>query len=116
LNKPSIIEKVITFDEEPLKPIGKTSTRNKTPVTKPERDKSKKGCLIVNKNTIIGKNKVLTRKQGKKDMKIPNPKIGSEGNEPRCMKTRSQSKQNRKNSLEFLAEATSSILHRKLSI
>jgi hypothetical protein len=87
MNKPAITEKVIIIDEEPVKPIGKTSIRKKTLVTKPMKDKSKKGGLIINKKTIIGKNKVLTRKQGKKDMKIPNPKIGSEGNEPKHMQT-----------------------------
>jgi hypothetical protein len=94
----------------------KPSTRKKIPVTKPEKNKFKKGGLIINKKTITGKNRVSTRKQGKKNMKIPNPKIRSEGNEPKRMKTRSQSKQTRKDSLELLAEATSSIFHRNLSI
>jgi hypothetical protein len=85
--KPAITEKVIIIDEEPVKPMGKSSIRKKTPVTKPEKNKFKKGGLIINKKTITGKNKVPTRKQGKKDMKIPNPKIGSEGNEPKRMKT-----------------------------
>jgi hypothetical protein len=66
MNKPAIAENVFTIDEEPVKPIGKTSTIKKTLVTKLEKDKSKKGGLIVNKKTIIGKNRVLTRKQGKK--------------------------------------------------
>jgi len=89
VNKPPITKKVIIIDEEPVKPIGNTSTINKSLVTKPEKDKSQKGGLIINKKAIIGKNRVLTRKQGKKDMKIPNPKIGSEGNDPKHMQTRS---------------------------
>jgi hypothetical protein len=113
MNKIAITEQVIIIDEERVKPIGKTSIRNKTHVTKPEKDKSKKGGLIINKKAIIGKNRVLTRKQSKKDMKIPNPKIRSEGYESKRIQNRSQSKQTRKNSLELLAEAASSILHRK---
>jgi hypothetical protein len=85
VNKHAIIEKVIIIDEEHVKPIGKTSIRKKTLVTNIEKDKSKKGGLIINKKTIIVKNKALTRKQGKRDIKIPNPKIGSEGNETKCM-------------------------------
>ena len=49
-------------------------------------------------------------------MKIPNPKIGSEGNDSKRMKTQTQYKKTRKDRLELLAEATSSILHIKLSI
>jgi hypothetical protein len=77
----------IIIDKEPVKPIGKTSISKKTLVTKPKKDKFKKGGLIINKNTITEKNRVPTRKQGKKDMKIPNPKIGSEGNEPKYIHT-----------------------------
>jgi hypothetical protein len=116
LNKPSITNKFIIIDEEPVKPTEKTYTRKKNPFTKTTKDKSKKGGLIINKNKIIGKNKVLTRKHSKKDMKITNPKIGSKGNEPKHIQTQSQSKKNRKNILELMAEETSSILHRKLSI
>jgi hypothetical protein len=43
------------------------------------KDKSKKGGLFIHKKTTIGKNRVLTKKQSKKDMKILNPKIRSEG-------------------------------------
>lgn len=89
MNKPAISEKVIIIDEEPVKPTRKTSTSKKTPVTKPMKDKAKKGGLIIHKKTIIEKNRVLTRKQSKKNMKIPNPKIGSEGNETKCIQTRS---------------------------
>jgi hypothetical protein len=92
MNKIAITEQVIIIDEERVKPIGKTSISKKTLVTNSMKDKSKKGGLIINKNKIIGKNRVLTRKQGKKDMKIPNPKIGFEGNEPKCIQTRSQYK------------------------
>jgi hypothetical protein len=99
VNKPVIIEKVIIIDEYPIKPIRKTSIRKKKPVTNPEKDKSKQCGLIINKKIIIGKNRVLTRKQGKKDIKIPNPKIGYEGNETKCMQTQCQSNRTRKNSL-----------------
>jgi hypothetical protein len=75
VNKPSILEKAIIIDEEPIKPTGKTSTRNKTHLYNPMKHKSKKGGLIIHKKTIIGKNIVLTRKQSKKNMKIPKPKI-----------------------------------------
>jgi hypothetical protein len=61
--KPAITEKVIIIDEEPVKPMKKSSTSKKTPVTKPEKNKFKKGGLIINKKTITGKNRVPTRKQ-----------------------------------------------------
>jgi hypothetical protein len=111
--KPNITEKVIIIDEEPIKPIGKSSIRKKTHVTKPEKNKFKKGDLIINKKTITGKNKVLTRKQGKK---IPNPKIGYVGNEPKHMQNRSQANQTRKDSLELLVEEAYSILQMNQSI
>jgi hypothetical protein len=87
VNKPAITKKVIIIDEESVKAIGKTSISKKTPISKPDKDKSKKGGLIINKNTITRKNRVLTRKEDKKDIKITNPKIGYEGNEPNCMQT-----------------------------
>jgi hypothetical protein len=67
--------------------MGKSSTRNKIHVTNPKKNKFKKGGLTINKKTITGKNRVSTRKQGKKNMKIPNPKIKFEGNKPKRMKT-----------------------------
>jgi hypothetical protein len=51
----------------------------------------KKGGLTVNKKTPTGKDRVATRKQGKKDKKGPNPAIRSEGDKPTRMKTHSQS-------------------------
>jgi hypothetical protein len=68
--EPVITEKVIIIDEGPIKPLGNSFIRKKTPVSNPEKNKFKKGDLIIKKNTITGKNRVLTRKQGKKDMKI----------------------------------------------
>jgi hypothetical protein len=56
VNKPTIAEKIIIIDEDPVKPIGKTSIRNKTPITKPEKEKFNKDGLIINKKTITGKN------------------------------------------------------------
>jgi hypothetical protein len=59
VNKPAITNKVIIIDEEPVKHIGKTSIRKKNPVTNPEKDKSKKGGLIINKRQSLGKTKFL---------------------------------------------------------
>jgi hypothetical protein len=85
--KPAITEKVIIIDEESVKPMKKSSTSKKIHITKDEKNKFKKGGLIMNKKTINGKNRVFTRKLGKKNMKRSNPKIGSEGNEPKRMQT-----------------------------
>jgi hypothetical protein len=49
--KPDITEKVISIDEEPAKPMEKPSTSKKIHVIKPERNKSKKGSLTMNKKT-----------------------------------------------------------------
>jgi hypothetical protein len=100
--KPAITEKVIIIDEEPVKPMEKPSTSKKIPVIKPERNKSKKGSLTMNKKTPTDTNRVPARKQGKKNVRGSNPKIGSEGDKPTRMKTRSQSKQTRKDSLDLL--------------
>jgi hypothetical protein len=75
----------------------------------------KKGGLTVNKKTPTGKDRVATRKQGKKNKKGPNPAIGSEGDNPTRMKTRSQSQQTRRNSLDLLAEAVTSVFQGDLS-
>jgi hypothetical protein len=113
---PAIKEKVIVIDEESEKPMENPSTSKKIPVTKLERNKFKKGGLTVNKKTPTGKDRVSARKQGKRNMKGPNPKIGSEGDKPKRMKTRSQSKQTRRNSLDLLAEATTSVFQGDLSV
>jgi hypothetical protein len=114
--KPAITEKIIIIDEDTAKPMEKPSTSKKILVIKPERKKSKKGSLIMNKKTPIDTNRVPTRKQGKKNVKGSNPKIRSEGDKPTIMKNRSQSKKTRRKSLDLLTEATSSIFHGDLTV
>jgi len=84
---PAIKEKVIIINEEYGKPMENPSTSNKILVTKLERNKFKKGGLTVNKKNPIGKGRVSARKRGKKNMKGPNSKIGSEWDKPKRMKT-----------------------------
>lgn len=114
--KPVITEKVIIIDEEPTKPMEKPSTSKKFPVIKPERNKSKNGSLTMNKKTPTDTNRVPARKQGKKNVKGSNPKIGSEGDKPTRMQTTSQSKQTIRNGLDLLAEAASSVFHGDLPV
>jgi hypothetical protein len=75
----------------------------------------KKGGLTVNKKTPTGKDRVATRKQGKKNKKGLNPAIRSEGDKPMRMKNHSQSQQTRRNSLDLLAEAVTSVFQGDLS-
>jgi hypothetical protein len=60
--KPAITEKVIFIDEELVKPMKKPPARKKIPVTKPEKNKFKKGGLITNKKTITGKKQSFYQK------------------------------------------------------
>jgi hypothetical protein len=113
---PAIKEKVNIIDVESVNPEEKPSTSNKIPITKLERNKYKKGGLTVNKKTPTGKDRVATRKQGKKNKKGPNPGIRSEGDKPTRMQTRSQSQHTRMNSLNLLAEAVTSFFQGDLSV
>jgi hypothetical protein len=57
--KPAITEKVIIINEEPIKPMGKSYISKKTPTNKLEKNKFKKGGLIINKKNITRKTKFL---------------------------------------------------------
>lgn len=94
----------------------KPSTSKKFPVIKPERNKSKNGSLTMNKKTPTDTNRVPARKQGKKNVKGSNPKIGSKGDKPTRMQTTSQSKQTIRNGLDLLVEAASSVFHGDLPV
>jgi hypothetical protein len=74
-------------------------------VTKPERNKYKKGGLTTNKKTPTGKDKASARKQSKKNKKGPNPTIIYEGDNLKIIQTHSQTKETRRNNLDLLAEA-----------
>jgi hypothetical protein len=93
-----------------------SSTSKKIHVTKLERNKFKKGGLTVNKKIPTRKDRVFARKQGKRNRKGPNPKIGYEWDKPMRIQNRSQSQQTRMNSLNFLAEATTSVFQGDISV
>lgn len=88
----AIKDKVINIDEESANPKEEPSTSKKIPVTKLERNKYKKGGLTTNTKTPIGKNKTSVRKQSKKYKRGLNPTIKSEGDKPKRIQTRSQTK------------------------
>jgi hypothetical protein len=113
---PAIKDKVIIIDEESANPKEEPSTSKKILVTKPKRDKYKKGGLTSNKNTPTGKDSASARKQSKRDKKGPNPTIRSEGYNLKRIQNRSQTKQTRRNNLDLLAEAATSVFQEEFAI
>jgi hypothetical protein len=112
----AIKDKVIIIDEEYTNQKEEPSTRNKILVTKIDRNKYKKGGMTTNKKTPTGKNRASARKQSKKNKRGPNPMIRSEGDKTKRVKTHSQTKQTRRNSLDLLAEETTSVFQGEFAV
>jgi hypothetical protein len=113
---PALTEKTIIIDDKPIKPTEKTPTKKKIPIVKLEKSNSKKGGSSMDKKTPTGTNRASARKQGKRNAKGSNPRMGSKDDKLSKMLTRSQSKKTRRNSLDLLAEAASSMLHGNLTV
>jgi len=111
-----IKDKVIIIDEEYENPKEEPSTSKKIPITKPKRNKYKKGGLTANKNTPTGKDRASTRKQNKKNKRGPNPTIRSKGDKLKRIQTRTQTKKTRTNSLDLLAIATTSVFQGEFAV
>jgi hypothetical protein len=65
----------------------------------------------MDKNTPTGTNRASARKQGKRNAKGSNPRMGYKDDNLSKIITRYQSKQTKRNSLDLLAEATSLVCH-----
>jgi hypothetical protein len=113
---PAIKDKFIIIDEEYANPKEDPSTSKKIHITNPERNKYKKGGLTTNKMTPIGKDRSSERKQSRKNKKGPNPRIISEGDNLTRIQTHSQTKQTRRNGLDLLAEAATSIFQGEFTV
>jgi len=116
MDNPSIKDKVIIIDQESTNPKEEPSTSKKILATKLERNKYNKGGLTTNKKTLTRKNKVSARKQSKKNKRGPNPMIRSKGDNLKRIQTRSQTKQTRRNNLDLMAEATTSVFQGEFAI
>ena len=113
---PTLTEKTIIFYDKPTKPTDKTPTKNKIPIVKLDKTNAKKGGSSMDKKTPTGTKRASARKQGKRNVKGSNPRMGSKDDKPSQILTRSQSNKTIRNNMDLLIEATSSMLHGNLTV